>query len=94
MPTVRCSRLDACARLSVPVHPIPEVTVADERMFGLGSWSLNLAGFEDYKTSLLGFYLQKHIEVKSGGLDGMERSGNWSGKAVAWSGDSVSQLLL
>lgn len=73
IPAVRCSRSDACAWLSVPVHSIPEVIVADERIFGLGSRSLNLTGFEDYKTSLLGFHLQKHVEVKSRGLGGMER---------------------
>lgn len=80
MPAVRCSRLDACAWFTVTVHFIPEVIAADERIFDLGSWSLNLTGFEDYKTFLLGFYLQKHVEVKSLGSDWMERYGNeWKG---------------
>lgn len=83
MPTVRCSRLDACVWLTIAVHFIPEVTVADEKIFGLGSWSLNLTGFEDYKTPLLGFYLQKHVEVKSLGSDGMGRYGNeWKGRGL------------
>lgn len=71
-----------CAWLSVPVHSMPGVIGADERIFGLRSWSLNLTGFEDYETSLLGFHLQKPVEVKSRGLDGMGSYGNWNGKAV------------
>lgn len=76
IPAVRCSRLDVCASLSVPIYSVPEVIVADESIFGLRRWSLNLIGLEDYKAFLFGFQPQEHVEGKARGLGGMGRCGS------------------
>lgn len=94
IPAVRCSRLDVCARLSVPIYSVPEVIVADESIFGLLHCSLNLIGIEDYKAFLLGFQPQEHVKGKARGLRWDGEMWKPSRKATAGLGDGASQLLL